>query len=398
MLADLQKHGSVTNFEATAITHTGLQIHVLFSAKQLGNIIVGMVMDISQRKKAEAELTKSYKEIEHLQKQLQAESAYLQEEIKLEHNFENIIGNSNALKYALFKVEQVAGTDSTVLVLGETGTGKELIARAIHHNSLRKDRPLIKINCATLPANLIESELFGHEKGSFTSAAARHTGRFEVADGSTLFLDEIGEIPLELQAKLLRVIEDGEFERLGSTRTLKVDVRIIAATNRNLEKDAREGRFRQDLWYRLNVYPITLPPLRKRIEDMPLIVKHCVDKFARKLGKDITRIPEKVTKDLQSYKWPGNIRELQNILERAVINTSGSTLQLSEEFSLMAQASSPEGFKSLHDMERDYIARVLEKTGWKVSGKNSAAEILGLHRNTLLARMKKLGISKSIEN
>jgi chemotaxis protein methyltransferase CheR len=219
-------------------------------------------------------------------------------------------------------------------------------------------------------------------------------GRFEVADGSTLFLDEIGELPLELQAKLLRVLEDGEFERLGSTRTIKVDVRIIAATNRDLEKDAHAGRFRQDLWYRLNVYPITLPPLRKRIEDIPLIVKHCMDKFTRRLGKDITKIPEKVIKDLQSYKWPGNIRELENILERAVINTSGSTLQLPEGLSQLAQASSPEGFESLHDMERDYIARVLEKTGWKISGKNSAAEILGLHRNTLLARMKKLDIHK----
>ena len=354
----------------------------------------GILTDVTDRKQAQIELENSYREIEKLQKQLQAESTYLQEEIKLEHNFENIIGNSNPIKYALFKVEQVAETDSTVLVLGETGTGKELMARAVHHNSLRKDRPLIKLNCATLPANLIESELFGHEKGSFTGAAAKHTGRFEVADGSTLFLDEIGEVPIELQAKLLRVIEDGEFERLGSNRTRKVDVRIIAATNRDLEKDAREGRFRQDLWYRLNVYPITLPPLRDRIEDIPLILQHCVDKFARKLGKNITKIPEQVVKDLQSYSWPGNIRELENLLERAVINTSGSTLQLSETFSRLDQAASAEGFKSLDDMERDYIARVLEKTGGKVSGKNSAAEILGLHRSTLLARMKKLDIKK----
>ncbi len=292
--------------------------------------VTAMLRDISERKKAETELKKSYKDIKDLQKQLQAESAYLQEEIRLEHNFENIIGNSNVIQYVFFKVEQVAGTDSTVLILGETGTGKELIARAIHHNSLRSARPLIKINCATLPANLIESELFGHEKGSFTGAHAKHMGRFEVADGSSLFLDEIGELPLELQAKLLRVIEDGEFERLGSTRTMKVDVRIIAATNRDLEKDVREGRFRQDLWYRLNVYPITLPPLRERVEDIPLIVQYYVEIFARKLGKDMVSVPVKVMKALQSYEWPGNVRELANVLERAMISTSGSKLRLSE--------------------------------------------------------------------
>jgi PAS domain S-box-containing protein len=354
---------------------------------------IGITQDITDRKQAEAELTKSYKEIEKLQKQLEVESAYLQEEIKLEHNFENIIGNSDAIQYALFKVEQVAQTDSTVLILGETGTGKELIARAIHHNSQRKDRPLIKINCATLPANLIESELFGHEKGSFTGAAVRHTGRFEVADKSTLFLDEIGELPFELQAKLLRVLEDGEFERLGSTRTLKVDVRIIAATNRDMEKDVSEGRFRQDLWYRLNVFPITLPPLRDRIEDIPMIVQYYVDKFTRKLGKKIDSIPAKVINNLQSYTWPGNVRELQNVLERAIIGSSGAKLQLAEAFS-QSDKEQPEGFKSLYDMERDYIASVLEETGWKVSGKNSAAEILGLDRSTLRARMKKLDIHK----
>jgi chemotaxis protein methyltransferase CheR len=234
----------------------------------------------------------------------------------------------------------VAETDSTVLILGETGTGKELIARAIHHNSQRKNRPLIKINCATLPVNLIESELFGlieselfgHEKGSFTGAVAKHTGRFEVADGSTLFLDEIGELPIELQAKLLRVIEDGEFERLGSTKTIKVDVRLITATNRDLEKDVSEGRFREDLWYRLNVFPITLPPLRKRTDDIPLIAQYYLDLFTRKLGKNIDSIPVKVMKTLQSYNWPGNVRELQNVLERAVISTSGNKLQLTETF------------------------------------------------------------------
>jgi chemotaxis protein methyltransferase CheR len=366
---------------------------LLISTRLLGEKIFGMVMDVSERKQNEIKLQNSYKKIEQLQKQLQAESAYLQEEIKLEHNFENIIGNSNAIQYTLFKVEQVAETDATVLILGETGTGKELIARAIHHSSSRKDRPLIKINCATLPANLIESELFGHEKGSFTSAGAKHKGRFEVANGSSLFLDEIGELPIELQAKLLRVIEDGEFERLGSTKTLKVDVRIIAATNRNLEKDIKEGRFREDLWYRLNVYPITLPPLRDRIEDIPLLVKYFMDTLTRKLGKDLVSVSEKSMKVLQNYTWPGNVRELQNVLERSLIGTFGSKLKLSETLSQSDKKQS-EGFKSLQDMERNYIVSVLEETSWKISGKNSASKILELDRSTLRAKMKKLGIKK----
>jgi len=355
--------------------------------------LLGLSVNITKRKKAELDLQESVAEVQSLKDQLEKESQYLQEEIKLEHNFENIIGNSNAILYALFKVEQVAETDSTVLVMGETGTGKELIARAIHHNSQRKDRPLIKINCAALPANLIESELFGHEKGSFTGAVAKHTGRFEVADRSTLFLDEIGELPSDLQAKLLRVVEDGEFERLGSSRTRKVDVRIIAATNRDLEKDVNEGRFRQDLWYRLNVYPITLPPLRNRIEDIPMIVHYYVNILNKKMAKKVDSIPDKVMQALQSYSWPGNVRELQNVLERAVIGASGTNLKLTETLNPTGQEQ-PEDFKSLQDMERDYIASVLDKTGWKVSGKNSAAEILGLHRSTLRARMEKLGIHK----
>jgi chemotaxis protein methyltransferase CheR len=353
----------------------------------------GSNRDITERKKAELELKKSLAEINRLKDLHEKESLYLREEINLEHDYKNIIGNSNAIQYVLFKVEQVAETDSSVLILGETGTGKELIARAIHNNSQRKDRPLIKINCATLPANLIESELFGHERGSFTGAHAKHAGRFEVADGSSIFLDEIGELPIELQAKLLRVIEDGEFERLGSTKTLKVDVRIIAATNRDLEKDIQAERFRRDLWYRLNVFPITVPPLRDRLDDIPLIVQYYVDILARKLGRDIVSVPVKVVKTLQSYTWPGNVRELANVLERAVIGTSGSKLRLSDELKLDHQAS-PDSFKSLHDLERDYIVKVLEKTNWKVSGKNSAAEILALDRSTLRARMKKLGIHK----
>jgi chemotaxis protein methyltransferase CheR len=332
-------------------------------------------------------------EIKVLKDRLEAERAYLQDEIKLEYNHENIIGKSDGLKYVLYKIEQIAGSNTIVLVLGETGTGKELVARAIHNSSLRKNRPLIKVNCATLPANLIESELFGHEKGAFTGSHTRHLGRFEVANGTTLFLDEIGELPLELQAKLLRVIQDGEFERLGSSHTIKVDTRIIAATNRNLEEEVRKGRFREDLWYRLNVFPITTPPLRDRLGDIPLLVDFYVRKIAKRLGKTIEIIPAGVMHALQDYHWPGNIRELENVLERAVINSSGPKLRLVDELKKPIRDLSA-SVKTLQTVEREYIIRVLEQTQWKISGKNSAAEILGLDRSTLRARMRKLNIEK----
>ena len=353
----------------------------------------GWIQDITERKQAELDLWKALSEIKELKEHLEAERAYLQEEIKLAYNYENIVGQSDAINYVLYKVEQIAATDTTVLVLGETGTGKELVARAVHSLSLRKDRALVKINCATLPANLIESELFGHEKGSFTGAHARQSGRFEVADGATLFLDEIGELPLELQPKLLRVIQDGEFERLGSARTIKVDVRVIAATNRHLEEEVRKGRFREDLWYRLNVFPITVPPLRERREDISLLVDYFVDKISKRLGKSIESIPTTVMNTLQEYHWPGNIRELENVLERAVINSSGPKLHLVDELKKPDKDLTP-ARKTLDEMERDYIVRVLEQTQWKVSGKNGAAEILGLDRSTLRARMRKLGIVK----
>jgi chemotaxis protein methyltransferase CheR len=333
-------------------------------------------------------------EIEELKEQLDAERAYLQEEIKLEYNHENIIGQSNAINYVFYKVEQIAGTDTNVLVLGETGTGKELVARAIHGLSLRKDRTLVKMNCAALPSNLIESELFGHEKGAFTGAHSRRLGRFEIANGGTLFLDEIGELPLELQPKLLQVIENGEFERLGSSDTIKVDVRIIAATNRNLEEEVRKGRFRDDLWYRLNVFPITTPPLRDHMEDIPLLVDFYIKKISKRLGKTIEIIPTSVMTALENYHWPGNVRELENVLERAVINSSGPKLRLVDELKKPFKdlSTSP---KTLEAVERDHIVRVLEQTNWKVSGKNSAAEILGLDRSTLRARMLKLNIRKA---
>jgi chemotaxis protein methyltransferase CheR len=293
----------------------------------------------------------------------------------------------------LYKVEQIARSNTIVLVLGETGTGKELIARAIHGLSLRKERALMKVNCATLPSNLIESELFGHEKGAFTGAHSRHLGRFEVAEGTTLFLDEIGELPLELQPKLLRVVQDGEFERLGSSHTIKIDVRIIAATNRDLGEEVRRGRFREDLWYRLNIFPITMPPLRDRLDDIPLLVDFYIKKISKRMGKSIEIIPAIVMNALQNYHWPGNVRELENVLERAVINSSTPKLRLVDELKTQQKDLSITQ-KTLEAVERDHIVRVLEQTQWKVSGKNGAAEILGLNRSTLRARMRKLGILK----
>ncbi|HDR47016.1 MAG TPA: PAS domain-containing protein [Geoalkalibacter subterraneus] len=333
-------------------------------------------------------------EISKLKDQLEAERAYLQEEIKLVYNHENIIGRSDAINYVFYKVEQIAGTDTTVLILGETGTGKELVARAVHGLSPRKDRALVKMNCAALPSNLIESELFGHEKGAFTGANSRRSGRFEIADGATLFLDEIGELPLELQPKLLRVIEDGEFECLGSSVTKKVDVRIIAATNRNLEEEVRRGAFRRDLWYRLNIFPITMPPLRDRLDDIPLLVNFYVDRISKRLGKSIKMVPVNVMDALWQYHWPGNVRELENVLERAVINSSGPKLRLVDELKKPSKDAA-KSEQTLENVERDYIKRVLEQVQWKVSGKNSAAEILGLDRSTLRARMRKLNIRKT---
>ncbi len=358
-------------------------------AKRTAELVVAR--DEAERRKERAE--EALAETIRLKEQLEAERAYLQEEIQLEFNHQNIIGQSDSLKYVLYKIEQIAVSDTTVLILGETGTGKELAARAIHDLSLRKGRTLVKVNCASLSASLIESELFGHEKGAFTGSLARHLGRFEVANGATLFLDEIGELPLDLQAKLLRVLQEGEFERLGSSLTLKVDVRIVAATNRDLEEEVRKGRFREDLWYRLNIFPITMPPLRERLDDIPLLVDSFVKKIARRLGKTIEVIPVVVMEALQAYPWPGNVRELENVLERAVINSSGPKLRLVDELKkpFADLSASP---KTLEAVERNYILQVLEQTKWKVSGKNSAAEILGLDRSTLRARMSKLNIQK----
>jgi PAS domain S-box-containing protein len=356
---------------------------------------IGSCIDISDRKQAEAELQRAHDEVNKLKNQLQEENIYLQEEIKLAHNVDEIIGESDPIRYVLFKIEQVARTDSTVLILGETGTGKELVARAIHSQSLRKDRPLVKVNCAALSASLIESELFGHEKGAFTGAAARKMGRFELADGATIFLDEIGELPLDLQPKLLRVIQEGELERLGSSKTLKVDVRIIAATNRNMKSEVEKGTFREDLWYRLNVFPITVPPLRQRKEDISRMAEYFVALFSKKVGKGITSISAATHKKLNDYFWPGNVRELANVIERGVINAQGSVLHIADQFAQSKAADLTDSNQTLEEVEKEHIIQILDQTAWRIEGPSGAARILGLNPSTLRTRMLKLGIQKT---
>jgi formate hydrogenlyase transcriptional activator len=359
--------------------------------KLIGEIF-GNALD---RKRQEEKLHQALEQIKELTRQLKNERNSLREEIKLEHNFDEIIGQSMAMRIVLGQVERVAPTDTNVIITGETGTGKELIARAIHSRSKRSDRPLVKVNCAALSSSLIESELFGHEKGAFTGAHATRIGRFELADKATLFLDEVGELAWEVQAKLLRVLQEGEFERLGSHKTLKTDVRVIAATNRDLEEEVRQKRFRQDLWYRLNVFPVPLPPLRERIDDIPLLVNWFVNKSARKLGKKINRIPRHVMNSFEAYPWPGNIRELENVIERAIINSMGTVLKLTNPTDLYMDATTARSTsKSLPEMERDYIIQVLEENNWRISGDKGAALVLGLNPSTLRGKMRKLGIKR----
>jgi len=367
------------------------------------NTLIGAVVsfkDITRRKKAEqdlkrinAELKEALSELKKLKLRLEQENKYLQQEIKLSHNFEEIISQSKLFKKVLGQVEQVAGTDATVLILGESGTGKELIARAVHNVSKRKSRPMVKVNCASLPATLIESELFGHEKGAFTGAIAKKIGRFELADGGSLFLDEISEIPIELQSKLLRVLQEGEFERLGNSNTLKVDVRIIAATNVNLLDAVAKGTFREDLYYRLNVFPIQLPALRERKEDIPLLTRHFLLKFNARFGKKVDVITERVIDSLLTYNWPGNVRELENVIERAVILSPKNKLEIGEAIPKSVLVDEEE-IITLADNEKAHILKVLKLTNWRISGDKGAAKILNLNRTTLEARMKKLGIQR----
>ena len=357
------------------------------------HLLMGASVDITGYKQLEEQLKERIQEIEKLKKRLEDENIYLQEEVKQLTEQTEIVGQSAAMKRVLLQSAQVARTDTCVLILGETGTGKELLARAIHNMSPRKNRPMVWVNCAALPPTLIENELFGREKGAFTGALTRMAGRFEVADGSTLFLDEIGELPIELQSKMLRVIEEGTFERLGSTKSLRVDVRLIAATNRDLAMEAELGRFRRDLFYRLNVFPIVIPPLRERPEDIPLLVWAFVTEFQKKMGKRVDNISKKTMDALQSYKWPGNGRELRNVIERAMIVSSGKTLEVSLPETAEV-ASSGEEELNLQDVERRHIINVLQRTSWHVTGKGGAAEILGMKGTTLQSKMKKLGIKR----
>ena len=349
----------------------------------------GVLRDITAGKQSEEALRKSFAEIERLKDRLQAESDYLKAEIRVTQDHREITGNSAAIRTVLHQAEQVAPTDSSVLIRGETGTGKELLAQAIHRLSPRGRHVMIKVNCAALPSGLVESELFGREKGAFTGALARQVGRFEVADGSTLFLDEVGELPADVQVKLLRVLQEGEFERLGSPRTIKVNVRVIAATNRDLAEEVRNGRFREDLFYRLNVFPIRMPPLRERPEDIPLLVWAFLEDLSSRMGKKITQVPRATMEALQRHSWPGNVRELRNVIEHAAIITTGDTLRVPALGDAAPAAPSPQ---TLADAERGHILRALESTGWRVKGPKGAATVLGLNPATLYSRMKKLGI------
>ncbi len=380
----------ITCKDGSRISVTSLVSLIQFEGTELACAIL---RDISKRKQKENQLQQQLEENEKLRRQLEQENVLLKEEIKLEHIFTNIISKNESYKRVLQKVEQVADTDATVLVLGETGTGKELLAKAIHQLSNRAERPLIKVNCGALPENLIESELFGHEKGAFTGAYKRKIGRFEAAHRGTLFLDEIGELPLDLQVKLLRVLQEQEFARVGGSEPVQVDVRVIAATNRDLEARLREGRFRQDLYYRLNVFPIFNPPLRERMDDVPLLVRHFVEKYNQQLGKSVSEIPQHLLDELLQYDFPGNIRELENIIERGMILSKGKTLTLDLSFKQTTNGQS-DAFQTMEDMQRAHIIEALSRTQGRVSGNYGAAKLLNINPKTLTSRMKKLGIDR----
>jgi transcriptional regulator with GAF, ATPase, and Fis domain len=358
-------------------------------------LIAEILASALQRCRQETALRASLATIERLNARLAADNVYLQEEIKTYHDFDEIVGESAPLRQALTRLAQVAPTNSSVLLLGETGTGKELFARALHDRSRRHARALVRVNCAALPTTLIESELFGHEKGAFTGAVSMRQGRFELADGGTVFLDEIGDLPHEIQVKLLRVLQEGELERVGSSRTKRVDVRVIAATHRDLEADVATGRFRADLYYRLSVFPIYLPALRERREDIPTLAWFFIHRHQRELGRRITKVPQLVMHALQQHAWKGNVRELENVIECAMIQSGGDTLELDEAFGRVRRHAGDDtesAGDSLDAIQKAHIEAVLLECGWRINGTNNAAERLKLHPNTLRFRMKKLGI------
>lgn len=378
--------------EALGKAYDEMELRVQERTRSLAEANQRLLLEIEERRKAEDSLLKVLKEVKQLKDKLRNENLYLQEKMDLIHSHEKIIGNSERIRTVLRQIEQVAGTDSTVLIQGETGTGKELVANAIHNLSARKDRIIIKVNCAALPPTLIESELFGREKGAFTGALLKQIGRFELADTSTIFLDEIDSLPMELQVKLLRVLESGEFERLGSPHTVKVNIRIISAANRDLAEVVRNGGFREDLYYRLNVFKITVPPLRERPEDILPLVWSFVQEFGKMMGKRIESIPQRGVEAVHTYPWPGNVRELRNVTERAMIITTGPVLHL-EVPSISQSGSDQSG--TLEAVEKQCILDALETTKWRVSGKNGAAEILGINPKTLESRMQRLGIQRN---
>ena len=383
----LCRHPGVPAPRVYSVTATPLQ------GEGAGAVVVHT--DVTELEETKAALEASLREVTELKERLEAENVALREEVRHARGFDEVVGTSPALSRVLAQVEQVAPTDAPVLLLGETGTGKDLVARALHDRSRRRERPLVTVNCAALPPTLVESELFGYERGAFTGALQRTLGRFEAAHGGTLFLDEIGELPGEVQAKLLRVLQTGEFERLGSAKTIKVDVRLVAATNRDLEREVREGRFRADLFYRLSVFPISLPPLRERKEDVPLLVWHAIGRRQAALGRSVKRVPDRLMRAFTAYDWPGNVRELENVVERSLIMTSGATLATDPAFFAAAPVVAAVGPKaSLAEAHRAHIRAVLEECGWRISGKGNAADRLGLKRTTLQFRMKKLGIAR----
>lgn len=378
----------------------GTLINILLNSSPIDSAdlskgITFSVLDITGRKQAENNLINALNEITELKRQIEAENIYLHDEIKLNKNYDKIIGESKPIKSLLKNIEKVSKSSVTALILGETGTGKELVANAIHTNSSRKNKPLIKVNCSAISSALIESELFGHEKGAFTGAVKQRIGRFELANDGTIFLDEIGDVPLELQSKLLRFLQEGEFERVGSSKTLKVDVRVIAATNRNLEQAVIKGDFRQDLYYRMNVFPIIVPPLRERKEDIQLLVEFFISRFNKKYKKNVKSISKSTLKILENYNWPGNIRELENIIERGILSSVEDILHLESWFTSNENVNKKVENLKLNVVEKEHILKVLKSTNWRIRGINGAANILGLKPTTLEARMKKLGIQRN---
>ena len=382
--------------EHTVITKAGKKIPVLTGARACEidgeNYLIGLAVDISDLVSAREKINEQLKEISRLNDLLKAENIYLKDQFESTSIRNEIIGESNSIKYIHFKIKQVAPTNATVLIEGETGTGKELVAREIHKESKRSNKPFIKVNCASIPENLIESELFGHEKGAFTGAIEKRIGRFELANGGTIFLDEIGELPTNVQPKLLHILQQGEFERIGSSKTIKTDVRIIAATNKILTDEIKKGRFRNDLYYRLNVFPISLTPLRSRKEDIPLLAEYCSKYYSEMFNKPLKTIPKKVIKRMMQYSWPGNVRELENVIERAIITSENNFLDI-EIFHTDEKSIADD--LPLEELERNHILKTLEKTYWKISGPGGAAEILKMNPETLRSKMRKLGIKRN---